>query len=94
VLAGMQAAFRGMIERFDPDALEKRFEKYNKSGLMQLGQKGKKWEAYKKFHEELVNNMDNSFQHLFGYDFVQAYEEQMQRLAIARKADARKKSTI
>jgi len=94
VLAGIQAAFRGMIERFDPEVLEKRFEKYNKTGLIQLGQKGKNWEAYKKFHEELVNNMDNSFQHLFGYDFVQAYEEQMQRLAISRKAEAKKKSRL
>ena len=93
VLAGIQAAFRGMIERFDPEMLEKRFEKYNKSSLIHLGQKGKNWEAYKRFHEELVNNMDNSFQHLFGYDFVQAYEEQMQRLAMSRKADAKKKKS-
>lgn len=94
VLAGMQAAFRGMIERFDPGALEKRFEKYNKSGLIQLGLKGKNWESYKRFHEELVNNMDNSFQHLFGYDFVQAYEEQMQRLAMSRKSGKKKKVTL
>lgn len=91
MLAGMQAAFRGMIERFDPEALEKRFEKYNKSGLIHFGQKGKKWESYKEFHQELVNNMDNSFQHLFGYDFVQAYEDQMQRLAMTRKAGINKK---
>lgn len=29
--------------------------------------------------------MDSSFQHLFGYEFVQSYEEQLQKLAIARK---------
>lgn len=92
VLAGMQAAFRGMLDRFDPETLEKRFEKYNKSGLIQFGQKGKNWESYKEFHNELVNNIDNSFQHLFGYDFVQAYEDQMQRLVVARKANKSKKT--
>ncbi|MGD9385523.1 MAG: type VI secretion system-associated FHA domain protein TagH [Thioalkalispiraceae bacterium] len=94
VLAGMQAAFRGMLERFDPETLEKRFEKYKKSGLIQFGQKGKNWESYKEFHRELINNMDNSFQHLFGYDFVQAYEDQMQRLVIARKANKNKKTNL
>lgn len=90
VLAGMQAAFRGMLDRFDPETLEKRFEKYKKSGLIQFGQKGKNWESYKEFHNELVNNIDNSFQHLFGYDFVQAYEDQLQRLLIARKVNKKK----
>ncbi|VAW89210.1 Uncharacterized protein ImpI/VasC [hydrothermal vent metagenome] len=85
VLAGMQAAFRGMLERFDPDTLEKRFEKYKKPSLIQIGKKRQNWESYKAYHTELAENLDNSFQHLFGYDFVQAYEEQMQRLMIARK---------
>lgn len=85
VLAGMQAAFRGMLERLDPGTLEKRFEKYKKTGLIQIGKKRQNWESYKAYHAELAENLDNSFQHLFGYDFVQAYEEQMQRLVIARK---------
>jgi len=85
VLAGMQAAFRGMLERFDPLTLEKRFEKYHKSGLLQFGTKGKNWESYVNYHHGLTNDVENSFQHLFGYDFVQAYEDQLQRLLIARK---------
>ncbi|NOX93376.1 MAG: type VI secretion system-associated FHA domain protein TagH [Gammaproteobacteria bacterium] len=91
VLAGMQAAFRGMLERFDPDTLEKRFEKYKKSGLIQIGKNRKNWDSYKAYHAELAGNLDNSFQYLFGYDFVQAYEEQMQRLVIARNTNTNKK---
>lgn len=86
VLAGIQGAFRGMLERLDPDALEQRFEKYRKAGVLKVGQKSKNWDSYKEFHQDLVNNMDNSFQHLFGYDFVQAYEDQLQKLLMARKA--------
>jgi type VI secretion system FHA domain protein len=84
VIAGMQAAFRGMIERFDPNNLESRFEKYKSTSLLNLGQKSKRWNAYKQYHQGLIENLDDSFQHLFGYDFVQAYEDQMQRLISAR----------
>ncbi|MCP4321110.1 MAG: type VI secretion system-associated FHA domain protein TagH [Alteromonadales bacterium] len=83
VVAGMQAAFKGLIERFDPDHLEGRFEKYKSTGLLSLG-RTKRWNAYKEYHKGLVENLDDSFQHLFGYDFVQAYEEQMQSLIRAR----------
>lgn len=84
VVAGMQAAFRGMIERFNPTNLESRFEKYKGLSLLSLGNKSKRWNAYKEYHQGLVDNLDDSFQHLFGYDFVQAYEDQMQRLISAR----------
>jgi type VI secretion system protein len=84
VVAGMQAAFRGMIERFDPKQLEKRFEKYKSASLLNLGKKNKHWNDYKEYHQGLVENLDDSFQHLFGYDFVQAYEEQMNSLISAR----------
>lgn len=86
VLAGIQAAFRGMLDRLDPAALEQRFERYRKAGVIKVGQKSKNWDAYTEFHKELVNNLDNSFQHLFAYDFVQAYEDQLQRLLVARKS--------
>lgn len=92
VLAGIQAAFRGMIERFDPESLEKRFEKYRKAGVLKVGQKSKNWDSYREFHQDLVNNLDNSFQHLFGYDFMQAYEDQLQRLVMSRRARAKAKS--
>lgn len=85
VLAGIQSAFKGMLERFDPNALEQRFEKYRKAGIVKVGQKGKNWDSYKEFHKDLMDNLDNSFQHLFGYDFVQAYENQLQKLQMSRK---------
>jgi len=80
VIAGMQAAFKGMLDRFEPESLENRFEKYKSSSFVSFGQKGKNWASYKEYHKGLIENLDDSFQHLFGYDFVQAYEEQMQHL--------------
>lgn len=87
ILAGIRAAFRGVIERFDPITLEQRFEKYRKAGLLQMVNKGKNWDSYKEYYQELVNDMDNSFQHLFGYDFVQAYEDQLLKLSSARRTN-------
>lgn len=85
ILAGIRSAFKGVIERFDPQTLEKRFEKFHKGGIIPGSTKAKNWESYTAYYNDLVDDLDNSFQHLFGYEFVQAYEDQLQKLAIARK---------
>ncbi|MCW8899577.1 MAG: type VI secretion system-associated FHA domain protein TagH [Gammaproteobacteria bacterium] len=85
ILSGIRTAFKGVLTRFDPAVLEKRFEKFNKPGLIPGMAKLKNWDSYSHYYNELVDDMDNSFQHLFGYEFVQAYEEQLQQLMVARK---------
>jgi type VI secretion system FHA domain protein len=90
ILAGIRAAFKGIIERFDPVLLEARFSKLNKGGLIPGSQKAKNWELYLDYYNELVGDIDNTFQYLFGDDFVQAYEDQLQKLAISRKAKNQK----
>jgi type VI secretion system protein len=85
ILAGIRTAFKGVLTRFDPMILEKRFERFNKPGIIPGMSKAKNWDAYKHYYQELVDDMDNSFQHLFGYEFVQAYEEQLQKISMARK---------
>jgi len=85
ILAGIRAAFKGVIERFDPVLLERRFAKQKKSGIIPASQKAKNWELYVEYYNELAGDIDNSFQFLFGDEFVQAYEDQLQKLTIARK---------
>ncbi|MFV9615648.1 MAG: type VI secretion system-associated FHA domain protein TagH [Gammaproteobacteria bacterium] len=85
ILAGIRAAFKGVLERFDPVLLDARFSRHNKGSLVLGSQKAKNWESYLEYYNELVGDIDNTFQYLFGDDFVQAYEDQLQRLAIARK---------
>jgi type VI secretion system FHA domain protein len=86
ILAGIRAAFKGVIERFDPITLEKRFDKQNKGGLIPGIKNAKNWELFCDYYNEVAGDLDNSFQYLFGDEFVRAYEDQLQRLAIARKA--------
>lgn len=91
ILAGIRAAFRGVIERFDPVLLEERFSKQNKGGIIPGSQKAKNWELFVDYYNELAGDIDNSFQYLFGDEFVQAYEDQLQKLTIARKTKKSKK---
>jgi len=86
ILAGIRAAFKGVIERFDPIMLEQRFAKQKKSGIIPGSQKAKNWELYLEYYNDLAGDIDNSFQFLFGDEFVQAYEDQLQKLTIARKS--------
>ncbi len=90
ILAGIKSAFKGVIERFDPALLEERFSKQNKGGFIPGIQKAKNWDLYHQYYSELAGDIDNSFQYLFGDDFVRAYEEQLQKMTISKKA---KKST-
>jgi len=91
ILAGIRAAFKGVIERFDPVLLENRFAKQNKGGLIPGSQKAKNWDLYNEYYNDLAGDIDKSFQYLFGDDFVNAYEEQLSQLAIARKSKNLKK---
>ncbi|MEY4590525.1 MAG: hypothetical protein RL497_2601 [Pseudomonadota bacterium] len=86
ILAGIRAAFKSLLTRFDPVQLEQQFERLGKTGGIIPGMKGAKcWSAYDDFYQELMSNYENSFQNLFGDEFVHAYEEQLRKLAIARK---------
>jgi len=85
ILAGIRAAFKSVLERFDPIILEQRFAKQKKGSIIPSSQKAKNWECYLDYYEELAGDIDNSFQYLFGDEFVKAYEDQLQKLVISRK---------
>ncbi len=86
ILAGMRAAFKGVIERFDPEMLSERFSRQQKGSIFTISQDAKNWDAYLEYYKNLAGDTDNSFQSLFGDEFVSAYEEQLQKLSFARKS--------
>jgi len=85
IIAGIRAAFKSMMDRFNPSMLEKQFDKQNKGVVLPGMQKAKYWNSYTDYYTGFVDNMENTFQYLFGDEFVQAYEEQLRRLAAERK---------
>lgn len=88
ILAGIRAAFKGTVDRFNPQSLEERFDRQSKGNLDLIPglKKSRNWNQFVHYYTEIFDDMDNSFQYLFGDEFVRAYEDQLQRLAIARKS--------
>ncbi len=85
ILAGMRSAFNSILERFDPDEMQKRFEKQGTGAMIPGMRKSRYWEMYEEYFRELTKDLDDSFQFLFGDEFVQAYEGQLTKLAGARR---------
>lgn len=85
MIAGIRQGFEAMMERFNPEQLEKGFSKQVKGSVIPGMQKAKFWISYTDYYQSFTDNMETSFQHLFGSDFVSAYEEQLRRLTAARK---------
>lgn len=85
IMAGMRAAFGSLMSRFDPDQLQAAFDKgMKRAAVLDVINKTKYWDLYREMYEALGDD-DATFRRLFGDEFAQAYEEQMQRLTTARK---------
>lgn len=84
IIAGIRAAFRSMFEQFNPATLEKQFDKQGKGVVLPGMQKAKYWTSYTEFYTSAMDNIEQSFQNLFGDEFVRAYEDQLFKLVAAR----------
>lgn len=81
MLAGMREAFMAMLERFDPETLERQFQDKGRQGAV-MGRIGRRreWDQYKELFAGMRQDMDSNFHRLFGEPFIRAYEAQMARL--------------
>jgi type VI secretion system protein len=84
LMAGMRAAFDSMLQRFDPEELEQRFEKLKPKSKLRLSSSNHYWDMYKNLYGDMTQDADANFQRLFGEEFARAYEDQMQRLTAGR----------
>ena len=81
MIAGMRAAYKSMLEYFDPDDLEKEFDRGLHRGVLRgVLNKSKYWDSYEELYKSISRDPDSSFHKLFGDEFARAYDEQMQRL--------------
>jgi len=84
VLAGMRAALEAVLARFDPQMLESRLAaKGMWDNLLPVNHKAKLWERYAEQHAEIMREIEDDFDSIFGHAFIQAYEAQVARLAKA-----------
>jgi type VI secretion system protein ImpI len=86
MIAGMRAAYESMLEYFDPDDLEKEFDRGLRRGLLGgVLNKSKYWDLYEELYKSISRDPDSSFHKLFGDEFARAYDEQIQRLATHKR---------
>ncbi|MGH8689995.1 MAG: type VI secretion system-associated FHA domain protein TagH [Burkholderiales bacterium] len=79
LIAGMRAAIIGALRRFDPQVLERAFEKSAK-GFSLASRKAQLWELFVAQQEKLVHDAQEDFNKVFGRDFMGAYQAQLRRL--------------
>ncbi|HEU0200628.1 MAG TPA: type VI secretion system-associated FHA domain protein TagH, partial [Burkholderiaceae bacterium] len=88
VLAGMRAALDEVLARFDPEVLEQRL---SHSALLDkfvpVNRKAKLWENYSAAYAEIMREVEDDFDTLFGRAFLQAYQAQLAELARAGETD-------
>jgi len=78
LMAGMRSAILGAIRRFDPQVLEKAFEK-SLGGFSLGGRKAKMWELFVVYQQKLAQDAQEDFNRTFGRDFLAAYQSQLRR---------------
>jgi len=82
VLAGMRAALEAVLARFNPSALESRLApKAMWDNLVPVNRRAKLWEQYGEEYAEILREVEDDFDALFGKAFLKAYEAQLHELA-------------
>lgn len=85
LLAGLRAALSSLVALFDPEELEKNFQKASAvDNLLPALRKAKYWDMFKTQYKQAAADAENDFLHFLGDEFTAAYEQQAQRLKNVR----------
>ncbi|HET8744257.1 MAG TPA: type VI secretion system-associated FHA domain protein TagH, partial [Ramlibacter sp.] len=80
-MAGTRAALEGVLARFAPRPLEDKLAGGTViDSVLPMARKAKLWELYLQHHQAIRDEAQEDFHALFGKAFVEAYEQQLQRL--------------
>jgi type VI secretion system FHA domain protein len=81
MMAGMRAALAGVLQRFDPAAIEARLQVPTvMDKVLAANRKAKMWDRMVELYAQMASEADSDFHKLFGEAFGEAYEEQVERL--------------
>ena len=87
-MAGTRAALEGVLTRFQPSALEAKLTSRSVlDSVLAMNRKAKLWELYLQHFDAIRDEAQEDFHTLFGKAFLEAYEDQLERL-IQHQADA------
>ncbi|MCZ8076271.1 MAG: type VI secretion system-associated FHA domain protein TagH [Paucibacter sp.] len=86
VMAGMRSALDSVLLRFDPVRLEADLTQRSAlSALLPSLRKARLWDTFEELFSQLSSEAQDDFEDLFGQAFLDAYEEQLDRLAAERE---------
>lgn len=86
-MAGMRAALDGVLARFAPDQLEAKLTRQSVlDSVLPMHRRARLWELYLQHFQSVRDDAKDDFHSLFGKAFLQAYEEQLDRLDASRHA--------
>jgi FHA domain-containing protein len=84
-MAGMRAALTGVLDKFEPGKLENKLAGNSVlDSVLPMNRRAKLWELYLQHYKRIRDDAQEDFHDLFGKAFVEAYEEQLDRLDQAR----------
>jgi type VI secretion system FHA domain protein len=85
MIAGLRAALRALLARFEPGELEQRLGAASGlDKLLPMARKARFWDLFTETFAQVATDAADDFMQLFGDAFTHAYEDQIQRLAQAR----------
>jgi type VI secretion system protein len=83
--AGLQAALRALLARFEPAELERRLTARSRlDQVLPMARKSRYWDLFREAYEEVSADAAEDFMRLFGDAFTKAYQEQIRHLDQAR----------
>ncbi|MCQ3031378.1 type VI secretion system-associated FHA domain protein TagH [Pseudomonas syringae] len=81
VMAGVEAAIKHLLKRFEPSELEARMSKPGGlSNLLPGSRQAQYWQQFSELYSNISREAEDDFQDLFGREFSRAYEEHSARL--------------
>ncbi|MDN6859263.1 type VI secretion system-associated FHA domain protein TagH [Pseudomonas sp. CAN2814] len=81
VMAGVEAAIKHLLARFEPQALEARMGKGGGlASLLPGARQAQSWQQFVELYATLSREAEEDFQDLFGREFGRAYEQHIVRL--------------
>jgi len=85
-MVGMRAALEGVLARFEPEQLESKLVgRSMMDSLLPMNRRAKLWELYLQHYGTVRTEAQDDFHNLFGRAFLQAYEDQLDRLDAERR---------
>jgi len=81
VMAGVEAAIKHLLQRFEPTELEARMGKPGGLGNLFSGSRqAQYWQQFTALYSQISREAQDDFQDLFGREFSRAYEEHTSRV--------------